>query len=359
MNEKINLLILLVTMDCNLRCVYCYARGGESKRYMSWEVARRAVDYAAARSHFFKIQFSGGEPLMNLPLIKKVAAYVQERHLPVAFQLQTNATLITPLLARELKALDVAVGVSMDSPPEVNDRLRPFSGGGGSTLAVIRGLQNLAAENIRTGLTAVLTLENLAALPRLVELAAYLGNVYGLSLDLLRPLGRGGEGKQSPPDLESLERHVRASFRRAQEIARLGGQLIRFREVERLKYQLSRGVTRQHYCYATTGQSLAVAPDGSVYPCASFCGLTEFYLGRITDDEFSLAEALAGTPLLGRTVEGMAGCRDCPDRFLCGGGCPARAYAYNGRVDQVYTGDCLLRKVLLDFVRKENTYAQR
>ncbi|SHF26049.1 radical SAM additional 4Fe4S-binding SPASM domain-containing protein [Desulfofundulus australicus DSM 11792] len=200
---------------------------------MTWEVARQAVDYAAARSRSFKIQFSDGEPLLNLPLVREVVAYVRSRRLSVKLQLQTNGT--------------------------------------------------------------------------------------------------------------------QTAIKRAEEIARLGGPLIRFREVERLKYQLCRSVARQHYCYATTGQSLAVAPDGSVYPCASLCGLTEFYLGRITDGRFSLAEALAGTPLLGRTVERVPGCRDCPDRFLCGGGCPARAYAFTGRVDRACEADCLLRKVYLDF----------
>ncbi|SHJ70923.1 radical SAM/SPASM domain-containing protein [Desulfofundulus thermosubterraneus] len=357
MTEKIKLLILLVTTDCNLRCVYCYARGGEGREHMTWEVARQAVDYAAARSRSFKIQFSGGEPLLNLPLVREVVAYVRSRRLSVKLQLQTNGTLITPVVARELKSLGVALGVSLDGRPEINDRLRPFAGGEGSTLAVIRGLQNLAAEGIKVGLTVVLTAESTAGLTQLVELAAYLGNVYGISLDLLRLLGRGREGRVAPPEPELLSQQVKAAIKRAEEIARLGGPLIRFREVERLKYQLHRGITRQHYCYATTGQSMAVMPDGSVYPCASLSGLTEFYLGRITDGRFSLAEALAGTSLLGRTVEVMAGCRDCWHRYLCGGGCPARAYAFTGRVDRACKADCLLRKVYLNVVGKENNYA--
>ncbi|MCL6448952.1 MAG: radical SAM protein [Armatimonadetes bacterium] len=352
MTGKIKLLILLVTADCNLRCVYCYARGGEGKEHMPWEVARRAVDYAAARSRSFKIQFSGGEPLFNLPLVKMVVNYVRERRLPVAFQLQTNATLVTPRVARELKDLGVALGVSLDGPPEINDRLRPSAGGGGSTPDVLKGLQNLAAEGIKVGLTAVLTGTSTPGLSRLVELAAYLGNVYGISLDLLRPVGRGGEGGVSPPDLDLLDRSVRAAFYRAKEIAGWGGPLIRFREVERLSYQLRRGLARRHYCSVTAGQSLAVLPDGSVYPCASFGGLPEFCLGRITEEGFSLAETLAKIPSLNRTVEEVAGCRDCPDRLLCGGGCPARAYAYTGRVDRVYAGDCRLRKIYLDLGRK-------
>lgn len=53
MGEKdqcLKLLLLRVTNDCNLRCRYCYACGGEDGQEMPYEIARRAVDYAAAHS---------------------------------------------------------------------------------------------------------------------------------------------------------------------------------------------------------------------------------------------------------------------------------------------------------------------
>ncbi|MDK2820257.1 MAG: uncharacterized protein PWP31_222 [Clostridia bacterium] len=356
MAEIIKMLILRVTDACNLSCCYCYARGGESKRKMSWEVARRAVDYVTARSRHFKIQFSGGEPLLNLPLIKKVVAYVQNCNLAVTFQLQTNGTLLSPVMVRELKKMGLALGVSLDGLPDVNDALRPFAGGKGSTLATIQGLQNLAAEGVKVGLTAVLTVASTSQLPRLVELAAYLGNVHGLSLDLLRSLGRGREGQIMAPNVGLIRRQVRAALERARDIAHLGGPVIKFREVERLKYLLVHGRERQHYCYATTGQSLAVLPDGAVYPCASLGGLPDFYLGNIMDPNFSLSEAVVGEPWWGRKVMEIKGCQDCPNRTLCGGGCLARAYSYTGRVDVAYEGDCELRKVFVEWI-KENGFA--
>jgi uncharacterized protein len=347
--EEIKLLVLRVTDDCNLRCRYCYACGGDSRESMSWDIARQAVDYALARSRFLKIQFTGGEPLLNFPLVKKVIEY--SRKSPVTFQMQTNGTLVGPAVARELKALKIAPGVSLDGPPEVNDRLRPFAGGQPSTLAIINGLQNLGTAGVKVGLTAVLTKESAAYLTRLVELAAYLGNIHGIALDLLRPMGRCLSGKILPPAPELLAQQVKPALCRAAELAEMGGPLVRFREVERLKYQLRREVVRQHYCYATTGQSLAVMPDGSVYPCSSLAGAPAFYLGHIACREFSLTRSLRGTPLWQRMLNGVEGCRSCPDNWLCGGGCPARAYAYSGRVDRAFTGDCRLKKVFLEYLR--------
>jgi len=324
MAEEVKLLILLVTGDCNLRCRYCYAGGGEKKEYMSWETARKAVDYVAARSKSFKIQFSGGEPLLNFPLVKRVIEYVKTRCGSATFQLQTNGTLIDRTLARELKNLGVRPGVSLDGPLDTNDHLRPFVEGEGSTLSVVRGLQFLAAEGIRVGLTTVLTTESARTLPQLVDLAAYLGNVYGISLDLFRPLGRGLKTGLSAPNLNLLEDQVRAALHRADQLVRLGGPRVRFRELERLCYQITRGVVREEYCYAATGQCMAVVPGGGVYPCASLISLPHFYLGNIGDKNFSLTEAVAGKEWIGRRVEMMTKCKGCFDRCFCGGGCLAR-----------------------------------
>jgi len=69
--EKPALLTLSTTGDCNLRCSYCYARGGESSASMSWITGKRAIDIVAECFSSFKIQFTGGEPLLNLDLIER------------------------------------------------------------------------------------------------------------------------------------------------------------------------------------------------------------------------------------------------------------------------------------------------
>jgi len=54
-----SLLVLAVAADCNLRCRYCYAGGGDEKTHMSWPVARRAVDLMVEHSDRFNVQFTG------------------------------------------------------------------------------------------------------------------------------------------------------------------------------------------------------------------------------------------------------------------------------------------------------------
>lgn len=132
--------------------------------------------------------------------------------------------------------------------PEVNDVLCPLAEGGGPTTAVIKALQNLRSNGIKVGLTVTLMAERAAGLTRLVDLASYAGNVHGIALDLLRPLGRGARGKVSPPSFRLLAQQVRAALKRADELSALGGTPVRFRELERLQYQLRCNASRQHYC---------------------------------------------------------------------------------------------------------------
>ena len=57
--------ILEVTNQCNLRCPFCFARGGESRKMPSREELYRAVRIIAEKGRGPLIQFAGGEPTLR------------------------------------------------------------------------------------------------------------------------------------------------------------------------------------------------------------------------------------------------------------------------------------------------------
>ncbi len=349
-SKTIKLLVFRLTNDCNLRCKYCYARGGESKETMSLEIAQKAINYAANYSNSFKIQFTGGEPLLAKDLIEKIINYGHKQKLTIAYQLQSNGTLINLETARWLKEMKIAMGISLDGLPAVNDKLRVFTTGKGSATATITGLQNLRSQGIIVGLTATVTRYNVGYLPDLVELAAYLGNVYGISLDLYRPIGRGRESEFSVDDFTLLQTQVHKCIEKATEIRQLGGKQVSLREIERISSQLKTGLKRNHYCYAVAGNSFAVIPTGEVYPCSSLADYPELSLGNIMSEDFALFNNLE--PFLkGASLKEIKSCQSCSDNQLCAGGCVARAYGYTGKLNQVYAGDCILKKTYIKLAR--------
>ena len=72
----------IVTEDCNLRCKYCYEIHKNNKKSMPFSVAKKAVDYIIENSNIFKSQaviwnFIGGEPLLEIDVIDKIADYIK------------------------------------------------------------------------------------------------------------------------------------------------------------------------------------------------------------------------------------------------------------------------------------------
>ncbi|MHB8117944.1 MAG: radical SAM protein [Methanothrix sp.] len=342
--EKPGLLALSVTEDCNLRCRYCYACGGDKRTLMSWPKALRAIDVMAESFQSFKIQFTGGEPLLNLDLIEKAIDYLDEIGLHVPCQVQTNATLINPDVAARLKSLKIGIGVSLDGPPLVNDALRPFPDGKGSTGSALLGIAALRDEGIRVGATSVLSRTNAGALAGLVDLLSFLGNVEGIAIDFLRPVGRASRSMQPDPCLAAAG--IESAISRSDHLAGMGGQRIKFRELERMQSTLERGKARLHHCFFDSCRSMVVLADGSSYVCPSLLD-PEMMLGRIDDPNFEdgLLDRMVQAR---RMVQSPQECRTCPDRWLCGGPCLAHYVAgLNLSIE------CSVKKVFMRHAREK------
>jgi len=347
-------LVLWVTTDCNLRCRYCYASGGESRDYMGWPVAKGALDVLKRDGESCTIQFAGGEPILNLDLVEQVVHYTHGWD--VRYQMQTNATLVDAQVARKLKDLRIAVGVSLDGPPTVNDVLRPFSDGRGSTPAVLSGLSHLADYEFTVGVTCVVSAGSVAGLPSLVDLASYTGIVEGIALDIVRPMGRANSGLFELPSPDTIAHYLSLALERAELVARLGGPQVKFREVERLRRLLSTGGRRGHRCFFDAGSSLAVTPNGDAYPCASLVSVPEFYLGKVTTDWFG--EGLRQRLRDARDrIAGVQTCLACGDIALCGGPCPAHTFAW--RLKGVESqGECAIRRTVIGYLEQGGDVAE-
>ena len=169
-------LILSLTGTCNYACAYCYA-AYHPEEQMPVDTALKAVDMAGQSGQPFILQFTGGEPLLAFPVIQAVTEHVAAKGYPAIIQLQTNASLMTDAIAEYLKHHKIAVGVSLDGRPPINDSLRKMKNGNSASEATIRGIRLLAAKKIPIGLTCVVTDANVKALPGIVQMAYYLGSV--------------------------------------------------------------------------------------------------------------------------------------------------------------------------------------
>ncbi|RLC36709.1 MAG: His-Xaa-Ser system radical SAM maturase HxsB [Candidatus Nealsonbacteria bacterium] len=129
--------IVVVTLRCNHRCVYCQtsSRGMEEKGYdMDIETARKVVDTIfKTPSKAITIEFQGGEPLVNWPVVKFIVEYAREKNKKIKknllISLVSNFSLLTDERYNFLAKNYVALCTSLDGPEELHNKNRPWPGG--------------------------------------------------------------------------------------------------------------------------------------------------------------------------------------------------------------------------------------
>ncbi len=131
---------LVVTHGCNLNCTYCFEQHKHiGKQFMTFDTAkeilikefngfRQSQEDPKAR---LAIEFFGGEPLKNFPLIKQVYQWVKENDpgIPVMFQMTSNGTLFTPEILEWFteRKYDFRVVLSIDGDEDMHRSTRGIS----------------------------------------------------------------------------------------------------------------------------------------------------------------------------------------------------------------------------------------
>lgn len=163
--------VFKVASRCNLNCSYCYVynKGDstwkERPAFMPDEVFDAALErigqWCAARGQTrADILFHGGEPLLaGHERFDDWCRRVRraQRGVSISLSLQTNGTLIDEGWARLFAEHRIRVGVSLDGPPDLNDRLRIDHAGRGSYGEIRRGVECLRAAGLPVSFLCVVT----------------------------------------------------------------------------------------------------------------------------------------------------------------------------------------------------------
>lgn len=84
LNGSAKQITFIVTKDCQLACKYCYLVGKNEKERMSFEVAKKTIDYILSHKNIFNDEaviwdFIGGEPFLEIDLIDQICDYIKLR----------------------------------------------------------------------------------------------------------------------------------------------------------------------------------------------------------------------------------------------------------------------------------------
>lgn len=344
--------MLVPTLGCPSNCSYCWS-SEEGSPIMSIETIEEVVKWLKNfRDDGVTFTFHGGEPLLaGAEFYKKALPLLSEglSHLKPAFALQTNLWKLTPELARILAEYDIPIGSSIDGPRELNDLQR----GEGYFDKTMQGYK-IAREN---GLTVrfITTFTSYSVEFKEDIFNFFLDNGLTLKLHPALPSLRGenpGKWALDPEKYGELLIYLLDKYLENMD-------KIEVMNIDHLCKCVFTGMGSVCTFVDCMGNTFAVGPDGSIYPCYRFVNMPEYVMGNVYDhpgiEDLAKSDAWKLMHEFKEYVDRE--CKECPYIKYCRGGCPYNAIVptegkING-VDPHCTAYKMIFKEINDRANKE------
>jgi len=342
--------LVTLNLDCNLACSYCYESHFRGTKYMTEATADLVVqtllDHPLAATRDINVDFYGGEPLLSVPLIRRISlplqSAVRERGKSYACTLVTNGTLLNRSAIEELLPLGlIGAKFTLDGPPEIHDRQRPFASGRESFAAILRNLKEISG-HIGIHLGGNFSRDNYRRFLELLDILL----AEGITPDRLQSVqfvpitptaGEAGLPEFSAGCASSSEPWlVEASLFLREETLKRGFKV--------KKPQVSG-------CMVESANQMVIGYDGAVFKCPAFMGWPDLSIGTLAQGigEYRRSHDLGAWQ--------NDACLECAYLPLCFGGCRFLQRLTTGSVRGVECRKELLDATLEATVRQDLAYS--
>ena len=357
--------IFVVTLRCDHSCEYCQVSRQTEDRTafdMPAETALKAIDFTfQSPNPYIKIEFQGGESLLNFELIQLIVQEAkrrnetEKRHLE--FVIASNLSPLTDEMLAFCLEQDIYLSTSLDGPSDLHN-LNRFKKGRDSYQRTINGLERARAVLGPHKVSALMT-TTVRSLPRVKNIIdEYLQQgFHSIFLRSLSPYGFAIKTKSF--DGYQIQEWLDFYFEGLAYILELNKQGVYF--VEEYAALLLRKILTPFgtgYVDLQSPAGIGIGAvifnyDGDVYASDESRMLAEmgdkrFRLGHLhtqTYEDIMLSDALLDT--LEQTItESMPGCHDCGFQPYCGSD---PVYHYTTQ------GDIVGNKALSSFCSKNMT----
>ncbi len=337
LNGFTSLHMFVVTLRCDHSCPYCQVSRvtSDRKRFdMSDETARRAVDLMLrSPAPRLKVEFQGGEPLLNFDLVKLIVEYAEERNKSagksIEYVIATNLSSLSDESLGYMLEHSILVSTSLDGPAFLHNANRPRPGNDSHALTV----HNVRRAREALGHDAVSAIMTTTALS--LDYPVEIVDEYvaqGFDAIFLRPISPYGFAVRSKAvSAYQLPRFIDFYRKALDHIIELNARGVDFVEIYAqilLRKILTPFATGYVDLQSPAGAGISAVAynyDGSVYASDESRMLAEmgdstFRLGSVHENSY---EEIFGGPLLQKIVgsscvESLPGCADCAFQTFCG-----------------------------------------
>lgn len=274
-----------VTEDCSLNCTYCYQKN-KSKKKLNFETAKKFIDLLFEESYDPKsdfyvgkvksiiLEFIGGEPLLEIKLIRQIVSYYRYKAISENHIWATNYMIslisngvhyfqedVQEFIKENQGKIDFAI--SLDGCKELHDSCRLFHNGKGSYDLVEKACIHFM-DNYNPNMNTKLTI----APENINWLSIAFKNLYNIGYDVIHANCVYEKGW----DLS----HASIFYKELKKIA----DFILDNDLENILFTSlfdeqhfvpMSDEDNQNYC-GSTGHMIAINPDGNLFPCLRFMG---------------------------------------------------------------------------------------
>ena len=331
--------IFVLTLECNLECLYCQAEyEGCEKTFMTEKTAELAVKIALqSPAEVLNFEFQGGEPLLNFKTLSHIVEYVKKvcGEKKINFSLITNAMAMNEKILQYLAENKIKISFSMDGPKFVHDKNRPAKNGTSNFDCVnhwFHRAKKLYTENgLSNSISAISTItrNSLTHAKEIVDFYCNLGVKY-ISVRELSPSGRVEKNKnQIAYTAEEFLKFYRECMDYIIQL-NLEGKSKIYESFSKIVLQKIFGKYLVNYpdlrspCGALTGQA-AYNWDGKIYTCdegrmMANLGIKNFCVGDVYKNSYKdcLLSKNAAEICNASCLETNPSCESCVYNPICG-----------------------------------------
>lgn len=337
---------ILLTYDCNLRCIYCFqkkVRRSTDDILISGERLNKIFDIILSKEKENEIEVTernlptrvpllsivGGEPLLDTPHQKALIASIIKfvKHNNFNYSITTNGVFLDRYipLFKDLEYLPRNIQVTIDGTKEYHDRRRIRVGGLGSFDSIVESVDSALSEGARISIRINIDDMNIESINQIADFMIEKGwtnhNEFSAYLAPVTDHSAVNRNYKWIKKDSSIISRIVGMFKARPELENVFTMknFRGFQYVKRIALKEGEAVPTIWRCEAVLGQ-LVFDPLGDLYTCFEGAGNEKAKIGTYSPSYKTNKKREQQWKELNAITNKY--CSSCSNRFVCSGGCP-------------------------------------
>ncbi|SEQ61621.1 uncharacterized protein SAMN04487977_1072 [Treponema bryantii] len=310
-------LTLATTLACNFRCSYCYEKENYKDVIMTEELADKIIEFILmSKKESVSIEWYGGEPLLNINIIKYMNKKLKENNIKNTQTIVTNGYLLTKENIEMLHEYNISgIQITLDGDKDTHNKRRPHVTNPDSFSRIFDNLELLYMYSKRTDYKPYVSIR--------VNIDKDNENDYSKVLNLI---------KSKFYDFYDVYFAFVTTSNSCSDISdAVFGNKEEKEFIDRLKEKYSidykEYYPKNHGCFFCAAQLLdnyVIDPDGYMYKCWDDVGDINKAVYSLKDKKFSNVSVESDYIIKTLAIFNDK-CKNCFMLYSCQGGCPFKA----------------------------------